>query len=71
MKYAIVIEMTGSSCSAYAPDLPGCIATGESIAEVRAEITAAINFHLQGLLAEGFAAPHPTSIVEYIEIIAP
>ena len=44
MRYAIVIEQAGSNYSAYAPDLPGCVATGNSIADVEARIREAIVF---------------------------
>ena len=36
-KYLIIIESGGQNCSAYAPDLPGCIATGKTIAETKAQ----------------------------------
>jgi predicted RNase H-like HicB family nuclease len=70
MRYAIVIEKFGNNYSAYAPDLPGCVATGETVAEVEAEMKAAIEFHLDGLRADGDVVPEPTSIVEYVEAIA-
>ncbi len=70
MKYAIVIERTETNFSAYAPDLPGCVATGASVAEVEADMKAAIEFHIEGLRADGLAVPEPSSIVEYVEAIA-
>ena len=70
MKYAIVIEKAQSNYSAYVPDLPGCIATGQSLAEVESEIRIAIEFHIQGLLEDGLHVPVATSLVEYIEMMA-
>jgi predicted RNase H-like HicB family nuclease len=67
MRYAVVIEKAGDNYSAYVPDLPGCVATGASVAEVEAEIGAAIRFHLDGLQADGLPVPTPTSIAEYVE----
>ncbi len=67
MRYAVVIEKAEGNYSAYVPDLPGCIATGATIAEVEAEIRDAIRFHIEGLEADGSAVPAPTSIAEYIE----
>jgi predicted RNase H-like HicB family nuclease len=67
MRYAVVIEKAGDNYSAYVPDLPGCVATGASVAEVEAEIRAAIRFHLDGLQADGLPVPAPTSIAEYVE----
>ncbi len=67
MRYAVVIERADGNYSAYVPDLPGCIATGATIAEVEAEIRDAIRFHIDGLKADGLAVPAPTSIAEYVE----
>ena len=67
MRYAVVIEKAEDNYSAYVPDLPGCIATGETIAAVEGEIRAAIRFHLDGLKEDGLEAPAPTAIAEYIE----
>jgi predicted RNase H-like HicB family nuclease len=70
MRYAIVIEKAESNYSAYVPDLPGCVATGESIKQVEAEIREAIEFHIEGLREDGSLVPSPSSQVEYIEIAA-
>jgi predicted RNase H-like HicB family nuclease len=67
MRYAVVIEKAGSNYSAYVPDLPGCIATGETVAAVEIEIRDAIRFHIEGLEADGITVPQPTSIAEYVE----
>ncbi len=53
MRYAIVIEKTPNNYSAYPPDLPGCAATGATLAEVQQQIKEAIEFHLEGLREEG------------------
>jgi predicted RNase H-like HicB family nuclease len=67
MRYAVVIEQAKNNRSAYVPDLPGCVATGATVAEVEAEIRDAIRFHIDGLKADGLAVPAPTSIAEYVE----
>jgi predicted RNase H-like HicB family nuclease len=67
MRYAVVIEKAEGNYSAYVPDLPGCAATGRTIAEVEAEIREAIRFHIEGLKADGAPVPPPTSIAEYVE----
>ncbi len=66
MRYAIVIENAGSNYSAYAPDLPGCVATGNTIEIVKSEMKQAIRFHLDGLEEDGLPIPQPSSSVEYI-----
>ncbi|MFM7734199.1 MAG: type II toxin-antitoxin system HicB family antitoxin [Cyanobium sp.] len=67
MKYAVVIEKATGNYSAFVPDLPGCVATGDSIAEVEAEISAAIRFHLEGLREEGVPIPCPSCQVHYVD----
>ena len=67
MRYAIVIEKAESNYSAYVPDLPGCIATGDTVATVEREIREAIRFHIDGLKEDGLPVPAPTSSVEYVE----
>ncbi len=68
MRYAIVIENAEENYSAYAPDLPGCVATGASIAEVEFEMREAIAFHLEGLRADGLPVHLGASQVEYVEV---
>lgn len=70
MRYAIVIEKAEGNYSACVPDLPGCVATGATVAEVEAEIREAIALHLDGLREDGLALPAPSSQVEYVEIAA-
>ena len=70
MKYAVVIEAAGANFSAYVPDLPGCIATGQTIEETESEIRSAIQFHLQGMKEDGQPIPEPSSAVEYVEVAA-
>ena len=70
MRYAIVVEKTANNYSAYVPNLPGCIATGYTIEETEREIREAIEFHIEGMIADGLPIPQPTSTVQYIEIAA-
>jgi len=67
MRYAVVIEKAGPNYSAYVPDLPGCVATGDTVADVEEEIRSAIRFHIEGLREDGLPVPVATSSVEYIE----
>ncbi|PZA10305.1 type II toxin-antitoxin system HicB family antitoxin [Rhodopseudomonas palustris] len=67
MRYAVVIEKAEGNHSAYVPDLPGCVATGDSVAAVEAEIREAIRFHIDGLREDGLPVPQPTSLAEYVE----
>ena len=68
MRYAVVIEKAGKGWSGYVPDLPGCVAPGASVANVKASLEAAIPFHLDGLRAGGEPVPLPESAVEWVEV---
>jgi len=70
MRYAIVVERTENNYSAYVPDLPGCVATGQTVGEAEDEIREAIEFHIQGMREDGLVIPRPVSIVEYLEVAA-
>jgi len=70
MRYAIVIEAANGNFSAYAPDLPGCIATGKTVEETEREIREAIEFHLEGLRADNLPIPPASSRVDYVEVAA-
>jgi predicted RNase H-like HicB family nuclease len=67
MRYVVLIEKGSSSYGAYVPDLPGCVAIGESIEEVRQLIQEAIEFHLEGLREDDSDIPEAVSICEYVE----
>lgn len=70
MKYAVVVEQGSNSFGAHVPDLPGCIAAGESREEVIALIREAIEFHIEGLKANGEDVPPASSSVEFIDVAA-
>ena len=69
-KYLIVIEETSTGFSAFSPDLPGCVATGATRAEVEANMREAISFHLDGLREDGEPAPEPRTYSTYGELPA-
>ncbi len=68
MRYAIVIEESETGFGAYVPDLPGCVAVGETFEETETLIREAIEFHLDGLRGDGVAVPQPTTRTEYVEV---
>ena len=70
MKYAVVIEPGATSFGAHVPDLPGCIAVGESRADVLRLIQEASDQHVQGLIEQGEQIPPPSSSVEYVHVAA-
>ena len=70
MKYAVIIEKGPESYGAYAPDLPGCVAVGESRKEAVKLMQEAIEFHIDGMKEDGLPVPAPSSLVRYIEVAA-
>ena len=70
MRYMVVIEQGADSYGAYVPDLPGCIAAGETETDVMRLIQEAIEFHLEGLREDGVAVPQPHSYSEFVEVHA-
>jgi len=70
MRYAIVIEAAEGNFSAYAPDLPECVATGVTVDETEFSIREAIAFHLEGLRADNLPIPGASSRVDYVEVAA-
>ncbi len=57
MQFAIAIEKAEGNYSAYVPDLPGCIAVGDTLEQVEQSMKEAIQFHLEGLQQEGLSLP--------------
>jgi predicted RNase H-like HicB family nuclease len=70
MRYLVVVEKGATSFGAYVPDLPGCVAAGESKDKVLSLIREAIELHLEGLKEEGQPIPPPSSTSELIEVEA-
>jgi len=68
MQFLVVIEEGSSSFGAYVPDLPGCVAVGESRSEVTRLIHEAIEFHLEGMKEDGLPIPEPHSSGELVEV---
>lgn len=64
----MIYEKGPSSYGAYIPDLPGCVAAAETLAEVKRLIREAVALHLEGLRADGDPIPPPTSVAEYVDL---
>jgi len=67
-RYAVVIEKSPTNYAGYVPDLPGCIATGATVAETESMLREAIDLHLEGLREDGLQIPEPASVVEYLNV---
>jgi len=70
MRILIIVEKSSTGYSAYSPDVPGCVATGASREEVERAMREAIQFHLDGLRADGAAVPEPQAYATYYDVAA-
>lgn len=67
MDYVVVIEQAeDGSYSAYVPDLPGCVACGDTQAEVRSLISEAVALHIESLREHGEPVPKPTATTDVV-----
>ena len=69
-RYTVFFERTATGYSAHVPDLPGCIAAGETLEATRQLIREAIEFHIEGMRLNGEAVPEPTTLIEQVEVPA-
>ena len=70
MRYLVVVEQGATSFGAYVPDLPGCVAAGETREEVLRLIREAIEFHINGLKQDGQPVPPPSSTSAVVDVAA-
>lgn len=69
-RYLILIEPTPTGFSADSPDLPGCVATGATRADVEANMRDAVALHVEGLREDGDPVPPPSTLAAYVEVAA-
>ncbi len=67
-RYAVIYEPTRTCYSAYAPDLPGCIATGSTLEETRARMHAAFEIHVASMREDGDHIPEPSPVADMLEV---
>ena len=70
-RFSVVIEKAEGNYSAYSPDLPGCIAVGDTLEEVQQHMEEAIRIHIEGMIEDHEPIPVPQSKVQYMEIALP
>ena len=66
--FLVVIEKTNANYSAYSPDLPGCVATGDTREEAEQNMHEAIQLHVKGLREDGLRVPESQSLAEYMAV---
>lgn len=71
MKYSIVIEKAENNYAAYSPDVDGCVAVGDSIEEVKQQMSEALEAHFEVSIEHGDCIPQPSTIVDYVEVNLP
>lgn len=67
-EYLIVIERADHNFSAYSPDLPGCVATGQTAEETEQAMREAILWHIEGLREDGDPIPEPRAIARTVAV---
>ena len=67
-RFLVVVERAGRNFSAYLPDLPGCVATGATPEEARANLQAAAVMHVQGLREDELPIPEPSATAAYVDV---
>jgi len=68
MRYLVIFERTGNGYGAHIPDLPGCIAAGDTLEETRSLIRSACKMHLDAMRADGDPIPEPTTQGDYLDL---
>jgi len=69
-RYPVIIEQTRTGYSAYSPDVPGCVAAGDTAEATRSNFQNALAAHFEAMREVGEAIPEPQSSVDYVEVAA-
>ena len=67
-RFLIIVEKVNENYSAYSPDLPGCVATGETREETERSMHEAIEMHVRGMKEDNLPIPESTSVAEYVVV---
>ena len=67
-RFLVVIEKAESNYSAYCPDLPGCVATGDTAHEAEVNMHEALQFHIEGMIEDDEPIPEPAALAEYMVV---
>jgi len=67
-RFLVVIEKAGANYSAYSPDLPGCVATGDTREEAEANMHEALQLHVEGMIEDGEPIPESAALAEYMVV---
>ena len=67
-RFLVVIEKANDNYSAYSPDLPGCVATGDTYEEAECNMHETLKLHLEGLEEDGLVIPRSSAHAEYMAV---
>jgi predicted RNase H-like HicB family nuclease len=67
-RFLVIIEKANGNYSAYCPDLPGCVATGDTYEQAETNMHEALKLHLEGLREDDLPVPEPTAHAEYMAV---
>ncbi len=70
-KYLVVFEKAENGYSAYVPDMPGCVATAETLAKAEQLIREGLELHVEGIVEDGHRIPRPESVAKLIDVRMP
>jgi predicted RNase H-like HicB family nuclease len=70
-RFLVILEKGEKNYGAYSPDLPGCVATGNTLDEVKANMHEAIKMHLQGMIEDHEPIPASQTTADYMDIAIP
>ena len=70
MKCTVIFEKASTGYSAYAPDLPGCVAAASTLDETKAVMAEAVEMHLEAMREDGEPIPEPTTLAGTVAIPA-
>ena len=68
IRYLVLMERTDRNYGAYAPDLPGCVATGRTPEEALQRMVGAMEMHVRGMEADGVPLPEPATTASYVSV---
>jgi predicted RNase H-like HicB family nuclease len=67
-RFLVVIERAGANYSAYCPDLPGRVPTGDTREETERNMREALQLHVEGMVEDGEPIPEPSALAEYMSV---
>jgi predicted RNase H-like HicB family nuclease len=71
MRILILVEPSETGFSAYAPDVPGCVAAAATREKTEALMQEALTCHFEVLRDDGQRVPEAVSYATFVEVAVP